>query len=208
MGFYRRTVFPWLNDRLNRDPEILRLRRETLAPARGRVLEIGFGTGSNLPHYPQTVTEVVGIEPSEGMTARAKAAVAQSRTPVEIIATNAESLPVDDRSVDTAVSTLTLCTVADPQRVLSEIRRVLRTDGVLIVLEHGLSADPKLARWQHRLNGIQKVVACGCNLDRDITALLKRSGFGRQEDIRQFFAPKMPRTHGWITAGVVRPDVT
>ena len=204
MGFYARTVFPWLNDRLNADPEVMRLRKEALAPARGRVLEIGFGTAANLPHYPEGVTEVVGIEPSEGMTARAKRAVAQSRIPVEIIVTNAESLPLDDRSFDTAVSTLTLCTVGEPSRVLAEIRRVLREDGRFIVLEHGLSSDPKVARWQRRLNGIQKVVACGCNLDRDIRDLVERNGF-RFDDLRQFFAPKVPRTYGWITAGTARP---
>src|SRR4051812_8570159 len=101
MGFYERSVFPWLNDRLNRDPEIVRLRREALAPARGRVLEIGFGTGANLPHYPDEVTEVVAVEPSEGMNVRAARAIRASRIPVQSIASGAENLPVPDRSIDT-----------------------------------------------------------------------------------------------------------
>jgi len=204
MGFYERRVFPWLNDRLNRDPEIIRLRREALAPASGRVLEIGFGTGGNLPYYPAAVTEIVGIEPSEGMNARASRAIAASRIPVEIIATGAEKLPQPDRSFDTAVSTLTLCTVADPLRVLSEIRRVLREEGRLIVLEHGLSDDAGVARWQQRLNGFQNIVACGCNLNRPVIDLLEIAGF-RLERIREFYAPKMPRTHGFITQAVARP---
>src|SRR6185295_678198 len=102
---------------------------------------------------------------------------AASRIPVEIIATGAEKLPLPDRSFDTAVSTLTLCTVADPLRVLSEIRRVLREEGRLIVLEHGLSDDARVARWQQRLNGFQNIVACGCNLNRPVIDLLEIAGF-------------------------------
>jgi SAM-dependent methyltransferase len=205
MGFYERRVFPWLNDRLNRDPELVRLRREALAPARGRVLEIGFGTGANLPHYPDGVTAVVAVEPSEGMNARAARAIAASRIPVDSIATGAENLPVPDRSVDTVVSTLVLCTVDDPARVLNQIHRVLRDEGRFVLLEHGLSNEPHIARWQHRLNGVQRIVACGCNLDRRIRDLVETAGF-RFDEIRQFYAPKIPKTHGWITTGVARPS--
>ena len=184
---------------------MVRLRRDALAPARGRVLEIGFGTGANLPHYPDAVTELVAIEPSEGMNARAAHAIAASRIPVESIATGAERLPVPDRSVDTVVSTLVLCTVDDPARVLDEIHRVLRDTGRFIVLEHGLSDDAQIARWQHRLNGVQRIVACGCNLDRRIRDLIEGAGFTFDE-IRQFFAPGFPKTHGWITSGVAHPS--
>jgi len=204
MGFYEGRVFPWLNDRLNRDPEIMRLRRDALAPASGRVLEIGFGTGANLPYYPAAVREIVAIEPSEGMNVRGSRAVTASRIPVEMIATGAEKLPLADRSFDTAVSTLTLCTVADPVRVLSELRRVLREDGQLIILEHGLSDDARVARWQHRLNGFQRIVACGCNLNRRIRDLVEIAGF-RFDDIREFHLPKVPRTHGFLTQAVARP---
>lgn len=205
MGLYERRLFPWLNDRLNRDPQIVQLRREALAPARGRVLEIGFGTGANLPHYPEAVTEVVAIEPSEGMNARAARAIAASRIPVQSIATGAEQLPVPDRSIDTVVSTLVLCTVSDPRRVLGEIHRVLRDDGRFVILEHGLSDDIKIARWQHRLNGLQRLVACGCNLDRRIRDLVEGASF-RFDEIRQFYAPKLPKTHGWITTGHCHPE--
>lgn len=202
MGFYERRVFPWLNDRLNRDPELQRLREEAMAPARGRVVEIGFGSGANLAHYPAAVESVTAIEPNDGMRERARRNL-PSPIPVEIIAGAAENIPLPDRSFDTAVATLTLCTVADPEKALAELRRVLRDDGRLIILEHGLSADAKIARWQSRLNGVQRVVACGCNLNRDIAALVERAGF-RFDNVRAFYAPKLPRTHGWITMGAAR----
>jgi ubiquinone/menaquinone biosynthesis C-methylase UbiE len=200
MGFYERRIFPWLNDRLNRDPELQKLRAEAMAPARGRVVEIGFGSGANLPHYPAAVESITAIEPNEGMRDRAAAKLAASSIPVELVAGTAEHLPFPDRSFDTAVSTLTLCTVAEPATVLSELRRVLRDDGRLIVLEHGLSEERGVARWQNRFDRLQSVVACGCHLNRPIADLVERGGF-RFDALRKFYAPKIPRTHGWIAVG-------
>ena len=197
-GFYERRVFPWLNDRLCADPRIERLRHEVLLPARGRVIEIGFGSGLNLPQYPAAVTAVVAVEPNPGMTQRALPRMQASPVPVQALAATAERIPLPDASFDTAVSVLTLCSVDDPARVLAELRRVLRDDGQLLLLEHGLSDEPGVARWQRRLNGIQRALACGCNLDRPIAALARAAGF-RFEALQQFYAPKMPRTHGWLT---------
>ena len=202
-GFYERRIFPWLNDKMTASPELLRLRAETLAPARGQVVEIGFGTGANLDHYPAAVESITAIEPNEGMNTRAVDRTRQSRFPVSIVHSAAESIALPDRSADTAVSTLTLCSVADPARVLGELRRVLRADGRLIVLEHGLSTDASIARWQNRLNGIQNVVACGCNLNRPIAGLITAAGF-TFDKVDSFYAPGIPRTHGWITAGTAR----
>jgi SAM-dependent methyltransferase len=106
-----------------------------------------------------------------------------------------------DRTIDTAVSVLTLCSVAEPARVLSELHRVLRDEGRLIVLEHGLAEAAEVAKWQTRLDWLQGKLACGCHLTRPIAQLLGRSGF-RFDTVRQFFVPKMPRTHGWVTVGV------
>jgi len=167
------------------------------------VVEIGFGTGANLEHYPSAVESITAIEPSEGMRDRASKNAPACRIPVELVAGTAENIPLPDHSLDTAVSTLTLCTVADPTRALTALRRVLRDDGQMILLEHGLSADPKIARWQRRLNPIQRIVACGCNLDRAIVPLVECSGF-RFDEVRTFYAPKLPRTHGWITIGTAR----
>jgi SAM-dependent methyltransferase len=200
MGFYERRIFPWLNDVLTSDPELRKLRGETLAGARGRVIEIGFGTGGNLPYYPPAVVSVTAVEPSDGMLDRAAKAIGRSSIPVEVVKGMAERMPLPDASFDSAVATLTLCSVEDPGAVLSELRRVLRDDGRLMVLEHGLADDPKIARWQQRLNGLQRVVACGCNLNRPIAAMIESAGF-RFENVRRFFVPRIPRPHGWVTAG-------
>jgi len=199
-GFYESRVFPWLNDRLNADPELEKIRADALSCARGRVVEIGFGSGLNLQHYPGTVQSLVAVEPNDGMHTRARPRVEASRFPVEVIRGTAEHLPLADADFDTAVSTLTLCTVADPARVLAELRRVLRPDGRLLLMEHGLSDDDGVARWQKRLNGVQRIVACGCNLDRPIAQFVQAHGF-RFESVRRFYAPKLPRTHGWMTVG-------
>jgi ubiquinone/menaquinone biosynthesis C-methylase UbiE len=199
-GFYERVVFPWLNEKLTNVPELLRMRSDALASARGRVLEIGFGSGANLPHYPPAVDAVVAVEPNEGMYARAGDRLRAFGRPVEWIASGAEGIDVVDRSADTAVSTLTLCSVADPQRALAELRRVLRDDGRLIVLEHGLSPDAAVARWQRRLNRMQNVVACGCHLTRPIIELVEGQGF-RFDSLQTFYSEGLPRTHGWITVG-------
>jgi ubiquinone/menaquinone biosynthesis C-methylase UbiE len=200
-GLYSRRIFPWLNDLFCRDPQLERLRSEALAPARGRVMEIGFGSGLNLEFYPSSVTSIVALDPNEGMTARAKQRIARSPIPVELMTAYGESLPLESETCDTAVSTLTLCSVSDPAVVLHELRRVLRPGGRLLLLEHGLSEDARVARWQHRLNRIQNVLACGCNLNRPMANLVESGGF-RFETLRKFYVPKLPRTHGWVTLGV------
>ena len=200
LGFYERRVFPWLNDKLTASPELIQIRADALAAARGRVIEIGFGSGQNLAHYPANVESIVAIEPNEGMHDRAVPRIRASRIPVDMRVGHAESLPLPDRSLDTAVSMLTLCTVSDPARVLAELHRVLRDDGRLIVMEHGLSQEPGVARWQNRLNRIQNVVGCGCNLNRPIADLVESHGF-RFETLRRFYVAGVPRTHGWISVG-------
>lgn len=159
LSFYERRVFSWLNDKLGGDPQLIQTRVEALVPARGRVVEIGFGSGANLAHYPDQVTAIVAIEPNEGMRDRAIRQIKSSRSRVDLIVAEAERLPLADGAFDTAVSTLTLCSVLDPPRVLTELRRVLRDNGRLVIVEHGLSPDADVARWQNRLNGFQKVVA-------------------------------------------------
>ena len=139
-GFYERVVFPWLNDKLTGTPEVRRIRSDVLTQARGRVVEIGFGTGANLPYYPSAVDAVIAIEPNRGMRARAGERLDAFGKPVEWIASGAEAIDVPDRSADTAVSTLTLCSVDDPARALRELRRVLKDDGRLIVASTGCRA--------------------------------------------------------------------
>jgi SAM-dependent methyltransferase len=203
-GFYERRIFPWVNDKLTNDPELLRLRAEQVARARGRVVEIGFGTGANLPHYPAAVEAVTGVEPNPGMIDRSEGRTRAFTRPLEIVEGAAEQLPLPDGAFDTAVSTLTLCSVADAPRALAELRRVLKSDGQLIVLEHGLSPDPRIARWQHRLNPLERIVAAGCNLDRPIADLVRHAGFDVQH-LTNVQLPGAPRTHGWFTMGAAVP---
>ena len=201
MSFYERVVFPWMNDRfVGPNRAVQQLREEVLAPARGDVVEVGFGTGLNLPHYPEGVTSITAVEPSEGMLARARERSASSNVRVDVVHHAGERLPLDDATFDTAVLVLTLCSVRDPDAVLSELHRVLKRDGLLLVLEHGLAPDSGVAKWQHRLNPLQNVIACGCNLDRDVQLLVERNGF-RFESIRQFYMPRTPRPFAWLTLG-------
>ena len=152
------------------------LRRKLLAHARGRVLEIGIGTGLSLPHYPP-VDELVAADPSEPMLRRARRRTAGVGRDVTFVEAAAEQLPFEDDSFDTVVSMLVLCTVEDQQRVLQEIRRVLRPDGRLLFSEHVRSENPKRARWQDRLEPIWGVVANGCHPNRRTLDAIRAAGF-------------------------------
>jgi ubiquinone/menaquinone biosynthesis C-methylase UbiE len=151
-----------------------RRRRQLLARARGRVVELGAGTGLNLRHYPDDVEELILVEPEASM--RRKLARRAGRE-VQIVDAVAERLPFDDHSVDTVVSTLVLCTVDDPQRALQEIARVLRPDGELLFAEHVRADSPRLARWQDRLSKPWQRFACGCRCNRATVELLRACGF-------------------------------
>ncbi len=201
--FYERRIFPIINDLAGRVSSLRRLRAEVLAHAAGQVLEIGFGTGANLGYYSASVSHVTAIEPNSGMTDRAGRHLSSATTPVTLLAGVAEDLPFDAAAFDAVVTTLTLCSVTDPRRVLTELRRVVRPGGALLMLEHGLADDPSVARWQQRLNGVQRVVACGCNLNRPMLQLVRDAGFDVAA-LRTGFAPGVPRPLGWITSGCAR----
>lgn len=204
MGWYAEHLFPPVADRAMAGGIFRRLRAEALAPARGEVVEIGFGSGHNLPHYPPAVTGIVGVEPSAGMLARAAPRIAGSRVPVRTVGVEGERLPLDDARFDTAVLTFTLCTVHDPAQVLAEVRRVLRPDAQLLLVEHGRSPDPQIERWQVFLNRPWRAVACGCQLVRPVRAIVEAAGF-RFEQVRSFALPRTAPTHGWITLGRAVP---
>ncbi len=158
-------------------PQVAELRRQLLAEAKGVVCEIGFGTGLNLPFYPESVERLVAIEPNPGMARRAGKRIASSHMPVEMHAAAGEHIPLADASCDGVVSTYTLCSIAKPEQVLSEVRRVLRPGGRFFMLEHGLHPDPAIQRWQHRLNPLQRIIGNGCHLNRDMKKLVEDNGF-------------------------------
>ena len=166
-------------------------RRRLLAAARGDVLEIGAGTGLNVPHYPEAVEALVLVEPEEPMARRAQRRLAGSGRRGRVLQASAESLPFADGSFDTAVCTLVLCSVADPSAALAELRRVLRPAGRLLFLEHVRADDPKLARWQDRLRRPWRRLAAGCNCNRRTVAAIEDAGFSLEE-LERGELPKAP----------------
>jgi ubiquinone/menaquinone biosynthesis C-methylase UbiE len=193
MSLYGR-VFAALYDRMLSGTERAGLserRHELLSQAGGRVLEIGAGTGLNLAHYPDAVEELVLTEPEEPMAKRLEQRVASLGRAATVVRAPAEQLPFPDDSFDTAVCTLVLCTVGDPERTLSEIDRVLKPGGKLLFLEHVRSQDARVARWQDRLHGIWLRCGHGCNCNRPTPALIERSPL-EIEMIEQGEMPKSP----------------
>ncbi len=157
----------------------MREQRAQVVPlARGRVLEIGFGSGLNLPFYDaMQVRHVTGLEPATRLQALAAQRVVHSQIPVELLTAPAEHIPRADASFDSVVSTFTLCSVNDPMRALQELRRVLVPGGQLLFCEHGLAPEPQVQRWQKRLQPVWKMFSGGCHLTRDVPGLLIASGF-------------------------------
>ena len=201
MGVWSRHVFPRLCHLAMRGEKVFGpLRRETLAEASGRVLEIGLGTGLNLRQYPAAVGSVDGVDPNPGMARLARAAAADAPFTVELHLAGAERLPFPDGSFDTAVSTWTLCSVADVPAALTEIARVLRPGGRFLFLEHGRSHEPRVARWQRRLTPIQRRVAGGCHLDRDFERLVGESPLA-VDRVDRFYAPDLPKLGGYLYRG-------
>ena len=177
------------------------MRAEVCAPLRGEIVEIGFGTGLNLPHLPQTVTVVKAVEPREKGRALAAARLAAAPVRVDFVGLDGQHLSLDDGSVDEALSTWTLCSIPDPVSAVRELARVLRPGGRLHFVEHGLSPDAGVHRWQLRLNGIQHRMACGCSLTCDIPAIIRDGGMVIQR-LETEYAKGEPKPYGWTFRGV------
>ena len=173
-------LFAALYDRMLAGTEKAGLRERRarlLASARGSVLEIGAGTGANLPLYGSDVEALTVTEPEAPMARRLAKHLREQSRAAQLVEASAEQLPLPDAQFDTVVSTLVLCTVPDPQRALREVWRVLKPGGLLLFIEHVRSEEPKLAKWQDRLNGLNRIVAHGCNCNRDTLANIKQAGF-------------------------------
>lgn len=204
MNLYRRVIFPQLLDLALSGERIERYRRQLLAHVQGAVLEIGFGTGLNLPCYPEHIRKITGVDPNPGMGSLARRRIASSPIAVDWQVADAQKLPFPSQSFDSVVSTWTLCSIPNVAKALGEIRRVLRAGGKLFFLEHGLSEDPQVQRWQNCLNPIQKVIADGCNLNRDMARLIQGAGF-RFEQLERFYMPDQPRFIGYTYQGIALP---
>ena len=177
MGWYGDVILPRILDYLLRGADFRQVRARVAAGLDGEVLEIGFGSGLNVPHYPPGVTKVLAIDPAVAGRKLAAGRIAQSATPVEFAGLDAGRLPAGDASVDHVLSTWTLCTVPDAATALAEIRRVLKPGGSLHFAEHGRAPEPKVARLQRRLNPLQGRLFGGCHLDRPIDRLISDAGF-------------------------------
>ncbi len=203
--FYERRVFPHVLELAMR--QLGELRAPTLAEARGEVLEIGFGTGLNLAHYPAGVAKLVTADPMEALPERVRERIAEAKFPVELHHLPADhTLPFDAGRFDCVTMTWTLCTIAEPVAAVREMRRVLKPGGKLLFIEHGRSDDAKVARWQDRWNPIQNVIGCGCNVNRKIDALVEQGGF-RLASLERFLAEGAPRMFGEMYRGHANPDL-
>jgi ubiquinone/menaquinone biosynthesis C-methylase UbiE len=202
----RGDIKAWLTDKMTErtDREFGGQRRKLLSEARGRVLEIGAGTGANLRHYPEAVEELVLLEPSEPFARRIHKKLEEGGRRATVVAGRAESLPFEDASFDTVVVTFVLCTVSDQTQALAEARRVLKPDGVLLFAEHVRADDPRLARWQDRLNRPWGLVADGCNCNRETAAALEASPF-EVDRLERSRLPKAPPIVRPLVVGRARP---
>ncbi len=202
MGFYEKHVLPHvINCACGAKP--IRYQRKKVVPlAEGTVLEIGIGTGLNLPYYdPAKVKKVIGLDPSETSWKLAGERARDLPFPVEFIGLPGEQIPLDDRSVDTVLVTFALCTIPDPMKALAGMRRVLKPGGKLVFCEHGAAPDANVLKWQNRINPVWRTLFGGCNLNRRMPSLIESSGF-KIADLQTMYLPSTPRIAGFNYWGV------
>jgi ubiquinone/menaquinone biosynthesis C-methylase UbiE len=200
--FYQNRILPRLIDLAMRNARHEPYRRRVVSTAEGRVLEIGAGSGLNLPFYPPSVTEIVELEPHPKLLAMARRK--PCGIPLTALEGSAEAMPLDDASVDSVVSTWTLCSIPDVALALGEVRRVLKPGGRLLFVEHGLAPDANVRRWQRRLNPAWKRLAGGCHLNRPIPELVRQAGF--EIDHLEAGYSEGPRPMSFTYEGVARRD--
>jgi ubiquinone/menaquinone biosynthesis C-methylase UbiE len=202
MGIYAKYIFPLLLDWTLGSAPMSKYRRRALEPANGNTLEIGFGTGLNLPHYPAALTRLTVIDSEDMLRKRVARRIAECPIPVVRMQLDAQGrLPFDDQTLDSVVTTFTLCSIADIVPALAEIRRVLKPGGRFIFFEHGRSDDVEIARRQDQFNPLQKVIGVGCNLNRKIDELIVAGGF-RITELDRFLMPETPRLLAEMYRGV------
>jgi ubiquinone/menaquinone biosynthesis C-methylase UbiE len=202
VSLYQRYVFPRILDWTMRQEPITRQRAKVVPRAQGRVLEIGIGSGLNLRFYDRArVERLYGLDPSADLQRLARTRAEAAGIPVEFLTVSGEAIPLDDASIDTVVSTFTLCSIPDVERALEEVRRVLRPGGELVFTEHGRAPDAGIARWQERLNPVWRTISSGCNMNRAMAELIRRAGLEiRELDTMYLPGPKVMTFNYWGSA--------
>jgi ubiquinone/menaquinone biosynthesis C-methylase UbiE len=204
MGFYNDVVLPRLCDLAMRNKQLVPFRKRVIGAAEGRVLEIGVGSGRNLPFYRPPVLEILALEPAPRLLTMARSASDVSGMPLSFIEASAEAIPLDQHSVDTIVTTWTLCSIPQAGPALAEMRRVLRPGGKLLFAEHGLAPDRAVRWWQDRLTPGWRRIGGGCHLNRPIHAMIEGAGF-RIDRIQTGYIPG-PRPMTFMYEGSARPE--
>jgi ubiquinone/menaquinone biosynthesis C-methylase UbiE len=204
MNPYSRWLFPRLMDLAMSGPSLATHRRSLLRNVTGEILEIGFGTGLNLAHYPDSVKRITSVDVNPGMSAIAQKRASQSGITIVPHVLSGEHLPMADASFDTVVSTWTLCSIPDVTRAIAEVHRVLKPGGQFYFIEHGLSNVPAVQVWQRRLTPIQRVIGDGCHLDRDIAQLVGQRF--AQVNLEAFAEPSLPQVGGYFYKGIAIKD--
>ncbi len=204
MGFYSDIILPRLCDLAMRNKQLVPFRERVIGAAEGRVLEIGVGSGMNLPFYRQPVREVLALEPAPRLVTMARSASQGTSTPVSFVEASAEAIPFDKHSVDTVVTTWTLCSISRAATALAEMRRVLRPGGKLLFVAHGLAPDESVLWWQDRLTPAWRYISGGCHLNRPIRSMIEEAGF-RIDRIETGYMPG-PKPMTFMYEGSARPD--
>ena len=203
MGFYNDVVLPRLCHLAMRNRRLLPYRERVISAAEGRVLEVGIGSGLNLPLYRAPVREILAIDPAPRLVAMARASLGRG-LPVSFIEASAEAIPLEDRSIDTIVSTWTLCTIPQAVTALGEMRRVLRPGGRLLFVEHGLAPDEHVRWWQDLMTPAWTRISGGCHLNRPIPSIIEASGF-RVDRLESGYMPGGLKPMAFIYEGSARP---
>ena len=201
MGIYRDRVLPRLQDKVMDRPDRREVRARVCAGLSGEVVELGFGTGLNMPHYPAEVTRIAAVEPSSLCMRLAQPRIAESTAEVSRVGLSGESLALPSTAYDAAVSTWTLCTIPDVDAALAEVRRVLRPGGGFHFVEHGHAPDPAVARRQRWIEPVWKRIAGGCHVSRPIGELIERAGL-RLEALNTYYQAGEPRVFGYTFEGI------
>ncbi|NDE59861.1 MAG: class I SAM-dependent methyltransferase [Acidimicrobiia bacterium] len=200
MGWYTDRLLPRVIDRVLDNPDFREVRRRQLAPLKGRVLEVGFGAGPNVPHLPDGVEVLYAIDPAISVRPKADERIRRRGVEVKYLGLDGARIDLDDESIDHVVSTMTLCTIPDVETALDEIHRVLRPGGQFHFVDHGRAPDPRVASWQDRLQPIHSRLFGGCHLDRDIPALVEGCGLHISHVEADYM--KGPKVMGYLHQGI------